>query len=83
MGSPTPQWMQRAQARLRRWRANRRARHELWRCAMLDARFLKDIGLTEADLLRRQLVPFEVPGRIPTGRSAATTLLRRIESCSM
>jgi uncharacterized protein YjiS (DUF1127 family) len=52
---------------LRGWLENHRARRRLWRCASLDPRFAKDIGLTESDIASECRAPFWVP--VPRPRS--------------
>ena len=46
---------------LRGWLENRRARRRLWRCASLDPRFARDIGLTESEIASECRAPFWVP----------------------
>lgn len=45
---------------LRRWLANQHARRALWRCASLDPRFAKDIGLTLSEIAWECRAPFWV-----------------------
>jgi len=43
---------------LARWIDNYRARRDLLQCAALDARFARDIGLTDADIAIECASPF-------------------------
>jgi uncharacterized protein YjiS (DUF1127 family) len=54
-----PDWL----SRPRRWLENHRVRQRLWRCALLDPRFAKDIGLSELDIASECNTPFWVPVR--------------------
>jgi uncharacterized protein YjiS (DUF1127 family) len=59
------------------WLENHAARRRLWRCALLDPRFPKDIGMTPADVVMESRGPFwvAVPRRKdvrPLGRAFST-----------
>jgi uncharacterized protein YjiS (DUF1127 family) len=54
-----PDWL----SRPRRWLENHRVRQRIWRCALLDPRFAKDIGLSELDIASECNTPFWVPVR--------------------
>ena len=64
---------------LRGWIANRRARQELWRCASLDRRFARDVGLTDSEVARECDAPFWVAVGHPSQRHPALDLSRRKE----